>query len=100
MVAQDGLSGLINLLNPARTCAALGEARVIKIMPAVVLHVCNRVAQPAEYGDITWVMTRNVYAKQGEAANLSHVSLHRAAGCERSCTMSTPATFTCLRHPL
>jgi hypothetical protein len=57
-------------------------------MPAVVIHVCNSVAQPAESGDNIWVVTMNVYAKQGEAANLSHVSLHRAAGCERSCTMS------------
>jgi hypothetical protein len=31
MVAQDGLAGL-RLLNPARTCAALGEARVIKCL--------------------------------------------------------------------
>jgi hypothetical protein len=43
MVAQDGLAQGLRLLNPARTCAALGEARVIQIqiMPAVVLDVCN-----------------------------------------------------------
>ena len=42
MVAQDGLDGL-RIMKPARTCAALGEARVIQIqiMPAVVLDVCN-----------------------------------------------------------
>jgi hypothetical protein len=54
LVAQDGLAGL-RLLNPARTCAALGEARLMKIMPAVVLHMCNRMAQPFECGDIIWV---------------------------------------------
>ena len=51
MVAQDGLDGL-RIMKPARTCAALGEARVMKIqiMPAVVLDVCNSGAA-AECGE-------------------------------------------------
>jgi hypothetical protein len=51
MVAQDGLDGL-RIMKPARTCAALGEARVMKIqiMPAVVLDVYNSGAA-AECGE-------------------------------------------------
>jgi hypothetical protein len=51
MVAQDGLDGL-RIMKPARTCAALGEARVMKIqiMPAVVLDVCKSGAA-AECGE-------------------------------------------------